>query len=812
MHATAATAVVLVITLCDYASAADRRTLYARVTFDGDRAASVDGLFAGEPDAAATVREYAAARPHLTYAALQCVYADGLADAMRTFYRVLTRALPDPSSAPGHLRGRGVVDRLAAVVADLDGAKRPLERMAYNLFYHADRHPRLRTADRGLLKTVLSLNAFHLYGREKTPFRVLTADGAPDVDGTVRAVRALRNSVGQTVGLVERFRYKNCAVDDERGDRGGPETDDATAVRSKIDRLNRLVDEGPVTYDGGSYVAGMYDPRNFLLEGAVLGSAFVAKANATLVDGRTGPLEYVYRAALAAYDIESILAYQNLLLRVIGLAFVRQIYGCLGDTDRVDALRALNDTLDRFVRVVLPNNCDSNVCGFVLDVHVKLGFIVFKLDRGVLKTRDVLETKGHLRALFDDGRVWTSAEQIQSVDGARLSSLVDRIVGDEGFGVFRQVAALLSYESNTNRVHGVLKVHDMPTSVRLPVGDRALDAMSKLQSVLHALRNACVQENRAVNDRVRRSLLYATHFAVGVFDEFDGDGDVRNAILPLLVYLRHVHNDLRVRGRVDFINLERMLWFTVTVIENHLFREYKWLTVGPQAYNVNNGPEMPGLNTDGIDAERLYGRLDRMYGRLYFDEELFPSNDTEGLRFCWNGVYRSVGEIFRAAPRSVIDVHDLINHRLLLVKWFAAKVLSKMKHALARPRELWTYSSNWKRILVDDLHGLLLADVPFRTNDTVGAAIDLFIAAIGVGLPPPMYSDCVAVAKTAVERSLSSLGAAANTDPFDSMSDIVNGLMNDVQKFQETVLKINNENELIFFPKPISISVALFPV
>jgi len=791
---------------------------YARETFDGDRTVSVNGLYENDADAArvASVDEYAERRPHLTYAAMQCVYADGVADALRAFYGALSRVL---SSSCG--------DGLSVVLAELDRTKPLFEKMAYNMLYYLDQLPRLRTGDPGLLKTVLSVILFLQYHRKNRPFAVR----GPDAGDTLYSLHALSNSVVQTVGLVERFRYKHCLVTDPNANRdeigrlltADPQLGEIDAIRtvlkSKTDRLEFSVGEGPVTYDGHSYAPDMYDPGNFLLASLFDGhGGLLANATMPIFDRYVGPFRKLYETALEAYDIETIAKYQNRLLELIAHVFARKIHNYLKEPGDERVLGDLKSAFDTFTRDVLPANCDLDVCGFVFgvsdNVNVSFDSILFGLDRNVEQQPKVTDdTIAALRSVFH-GKFWKSEDQIDIVNNMQLSHLMREITQNGAFKVFRQVVRLLSHESNTNCNYLILKLHDYP---ELPRTDRRLVSMTQLQSALFSLWEKGLNNT---NTDAKQLLLNTTRYVINVYTEFDGVHDLRNIILPLLIHLRYVNNNFASFKPFDFVRLEHMLWFTITVIENYLFRQYQWLMVNA-VYSVldlkkskNSLLEKIIPQDAHVTIEELNEYLDNLYGKLYSNNGL-PSSNVEKIQFYWNGAYKAVDKIFLEAPLAIIDIQDLINHRLLAIKWFWAKFLLKLKYYTVTSLQMKKYSffMHWSEILAVGLRDLMSSDIPFKSKKCFGPIVDLFVSIINQNdMPPQTYSDFIRYTDSVFEKSLLSLGATTDKEASNSIIIMNPIIHDDLDELKKMLSTIQNENELLPLSETISISIALIPI
>jgi len=217
-------------------------------------------------------------------------------------------------------------------------------------------------------------------------------------------------------------------------------------------------------------------------------------------------------------------------------------------------------------------------------------------------------------------------------------------------------------------------------------------------------------------------------------------------------------------------------------------------------------------DTYKTNAGEMIVYLDNLYSRLYFFDDL-PSLDEEKLQFYWNGTYKFVVEIFLVAPRAIIDIQDLINHRLLFIKWFWAKVLLNLNYAVT-DSDLYkdVYLLPLNSVLEVELQELMLTDIPFKSKIFFGAVIDLFSSMLVDDLSRPTYASYVKYIKVAFMRSLSSLGVTTNMDPSHSFSNIVTQLHHDLPKFKEILSMIQNEDELIQLSETLSISTALFPI
>lgn len=825
--------------------------------------------------------------PNVVHTALKCKYADNVIDILQTFYEIILFSLTSLRKEPNKIPSNNfdfddlVKKWIKKIIDHLNETKTYIAKMIYNLFFYSDKNQELRTTDQNLLKSFLSINLFLYYSKTKNPFIVyknlaeMISDKSNitkevDLDKTLNAVGILNNSIVQMISVLESFRCKNCFVKNPYNNnvqirfdlyhrtRVSKDTQIITQIiEPKLSALNKLIFNEPV--NNNDFDDKMYDPEHILLgdifqnENSVFESAFLTFGEHSI------SFKQFYDIGIKSYNIEAIFNYQNTLFNVISAIFGRQILNMLDNSDKIpidSEITTIFDSLDQFVRKIMPNNYSSQNCEFIITMRNLLYLGLRNFNQGInLEYTRISNLKKELQSWFE-GKYWNSKKNLKNVMSLSLPTLVKNILQSNDFKPFSQVVKLLSYESNNNFKHHILKVHDMPIENSNPKieGDNpVLHLMYELRLTLLFFWSLClnmchnnqsqnVTEHKTSSDvDVKKSFMWSVHICILSYDKMNGQNDVevKNILSPLLIHFEHIdENSFDNLSATDFVKLEHTLLLTVNAIENYLIQEHKYKPI----YNLNiyigrmlNAEQNLDLETtinffrtkieettrNSDNLTKVLKRLNTIYIQIYkcCDGDM-PRNE-QNLNFFWNGKKTSVSnDIFRNMVQGIFDYQDLIRYQWLRIKLCIAKFFEKIKYVLIvidlelKQNHLHQSSSLIRMDLKNVVDKFLGIKTPESVINFIKPVIEMFDIVL-TGNPSNFKFNEVYVdfTKKLIEEKLISLGVAFENSSYLSIQNICEYLESDHHEFAEllqvlqTVIK---KTKLI--SDQVCFSTSLFPV
>lgn len=773
-------------------------------------------------------------RSDVMYAALRCKYADGIVDVLQTFYSIISRVLPgsllpeDAAPISDNPKEMYTIEKI--INEDFYGTKPLFEKMLYNLFFYTDNYVQLRSADPGFLKSVFSINLFLNYCNVKKPYIVYknnSINSGPqlDVKETNQKVRILQKSIVQMIGIVDTFRCKHCIVDNIYVNfinisnvlNKIPLTDiDAikSVLRSKIEPLDSLIHNGPVDYN--NYERHMYDPDQFLF-GDILKfhHSIIGNATIEIKKGHFLCLKEFYNIIQNSFNIKSILKYQNFLIEIIAHIFIRHAYNLLEYPNRVSDLQDLINSLNMFISKIMPSTFLLDVVNFVMMLKVLLNINVHNDDINMAQKK--------LHLIFNR-KFWFSDNHIKIVNDIPLKRLIIEMLENKLFMSFRQVVWILSYESNTNPNHHVLKVYDIPKEVQ-PESKKGLVFITELRFVLFSLWIMCranhvdldVLELSKKHD-FRYSLLCASRYLIDKYQQMHTHC-VLNILWPLMIHLNHVNQKFNNLIVLDITKLEHMLLLSITIIENHCFRVFKWpdwnldiylsRTLDPEKslnYFKENALFSAPLDDFDICSFQKY-----LCNRLCFHNLFLPNND-DTFQVQWNGATTFVNVIFQHFEEGIIDYQDLVRYRLLIVKWFIAKVLLKIKYVLTHLIDVKMMEQQREDVqyillnIADDFKNL---NFPIDAYSYIISPITMFTVIVKM-LPMVTNDSYVHFNISVIDNKIKELGIIIEQLPYESIDVILSRLQIDIIRFQKVLTHIKKKDERILNLNDLSFFTGLF--
>lgn len=820
--------------------------IQTRKMFVRRKVTSIAELVQNDPELE-DVDSFIAKNLHVMYATLKCKYADHVVDVLQTFYEVISFSLYRLSESQDSDQSR--ITLVKTVIDSFYNTKPLFAKIVYNLFTYFPNSPELRTSEQHFLKTVLSVNLFLYHGRKKNRFIVLqestSENSAASSHETLHAARALNNTIVHAIGLVERFRLKNCFVEDSYKKQMEFRTDlltkyylrDIDIITSILNEKTRCLESAlthntPVTPT--KYHDEMYDPESLLLHRLLnFENSIIARAKSKFIaDSEDMNLEQFYETAVLSHDIESVLKYQNCLLEIVSSVFARQIDDMLStdlaetnnNRGRIEKLKLMRTALNTFVDSVLPNNCTTNVCDFIVSFRRSFDTHVVSFERGtVLTTVEIEGLKNELRAFYE-GTYWHTEDDLSAVHSLPVGRLLSHIC--RHFQPFRQVIVLLSCESNTNRSHRL--EHNASSrdvgDVSADEGGQEANTMFQLRFVLFSLRTVCASTDPgSEKNDFKLAFLHATQAAIDAYDGAQHDRDCANVLLPLLIHLRHVDDSFDRLDGFDLKRLEHALLFAIVAVENYLWLEHKCSVHNAAAY-VKCGSDptasfnflaqtvatSAGRDVDSVSVGRF---LNGLYDREFHHERLKIEGSDKEILFYWNGAETRACDIFDGVPRDVNDAQDLIRYKWLVVKWFLARLFLRMKFVLMCYRDLETRDTpsaedirlklisigiNFDKIFLPDTVKLYLHTTFQLFNTAIIEDISSF------------HEGFIDLSLSAVNQCIVSLGVATDQQSYESIENIVQFLNDFFVQFN--IMTDLLKDDYILYTEDAGFTTVIYPM
>lgn len=350
----------------------------ARIFFD-EVIVSISSLQEdGKIKETADVDELMNDHPHLVYTAMKCKYSDAIVELLQTFFEINEYGMSIHAQIEEVPSLQASITKwLTASINQFTGIKPLVAKIIDGLFSRADRHAVLKTDDRSLLKTLLSINLFLSYTINDGPLSVYVEQkGVKKSKRTkknfyafVENVRMLNMSIIQMIGLVERFRTKRCFVQNptEYSDVAKDkliliQIDDEENIKNltepALEILHLLAKHGPS--DFAIFTSYVYDLEHMLF-GNVLkhNNSFLGQVQIRW-NGEESDLMSVHNKIKSTYSIKQVLEYQHSLINAMADIFYGQIYQTLRkeNVSTVD-FKCLQINFKMFVENVMPNGSEN---------------------------------------------------------------------------------------------------------------------------------------------------------------------------------------------------------------------------------------------------------------------------------------------------------------------------------------------------------------------------------------------------------------------------------------------------------------------
>lgn len=826
--------------------------------------------------------------PNVVYTALKCKYADNVIDILQTFYEIILFSLTSLRKTPNKIPMNDfdyavlVIKWIKKIIEHLDETKTTIAKMIYNLFFYSDMKQELRTTDQNLLKSFLSINLFLYYNKTINPFivykdRVGMISGISnpakevDLEKTIDAVEILINSIIQMISVLESFRCKNCFVKNPyhnyvqiRLDLYRRALDSkyiliiTQIIKPKIVSLNELVFNEPV--NNNDFNDEMYDPQYILLGDSFLNHGESVLNSAFLIINEISiSFKQFYEFGIKSYNIEAIFNYQNTLFNVISAIFGRHILNLLENPDKItfeSDITTIFNSLDQFVRKIMPNNYWSQNCEFIITMRnlLEIGLGNYNQGMNLEKTR-ISHLKNELKSWFD-GKYWNSKENIQNVINLSLPTLVNSILKSNNFKPFSQVVKLLSYESNNNFKHNILKVYNMPTKNSNPKVEGnhpKLHLMYELRRALLFFWSLCLsmchndQSQNVTGHKtygdidVKKYFVWLVRFCILSYQQTNNQNDIeiQNILSPLLINFQHINensfDDLSV---TDFVKLEHILLLTVNAIENYLIQEHKYTPI----YNLNiyiSSMLNPEHNldleksilffktklgdTNSDDLKKTLEQLNTIYNQNYkcYENDGDMLTNNQNLNFFWNGEKTSVSnDIFHKVGQRIFDYQDLVRYQWLRIKWIIGKFFIQIKYVLIRvfgTEQKQIHSLQSSSLFLMNLKNVVDKFLSIKKPETVINFIRPVVDMLDFILPfkpsdLKFYDVYVNFTEKLIIEKLISLGVADENLSYLPIENICEHLESDYSEFKklsqvlQTMIKKTKSSDQVCF------STSLFPV
>lgn len=505
-------------TLCDLDPKLWDEELKSRIFFHEGKLETINTLFQKHQDTTLkNMGQFISKFPNVIYTATKCKYADFVSDIFQLFveytsYCIRTYESVDPSNNDSNNSSSFIVSCIAKIIDSLHTIKPDIVKIMYNLFNKSDNIPVLKTSDRKLLKTLLSINLFLNYAVKEKPFIIYQENRKGilvDIKKTINAVRNLTKTIVQIMNKVEHFRNKNCFVispyaymveiKKKLSENKGMNIDEIANLFD--DNLNHLRSMIILVKNKSVYNETMYDPEGLLFKdllddkSLLIGNVSIEWNEKTLV------LRDVYDDVKQRYDIVEVFEFQNNLVKIIAHIFYKKILYLINDENiknRPDEMYTkfldLLNAYDLFVRKIIPNNYSSDEYHRITSIGNCLDSIKTVLQKTDNQNAQFTLLEDKLKsAIKEDGINWTPDDEQLMKQQACIACVVRIVEEKNQFKIFSQTVKLLSNESNTNSDHVIVcnvmqnlePNNDQPP---LPVGRLELDTRYELRYNLFLFR------------------------------------------------------------------------------------------------------------------------------------------------------------------------------------------------------------------------------------------------------------------------------------------------------------------------------------
>lgn len=774
-------------------------------------------------------------RPNVMYTALKCKYSDAIIDVLQTLYELIVIGYRELKNANFDFQKQFRMTWLNMALESFAIIKPFVAKMIYNLFFYWNKHPALRTSDQSLLKTMLSINLFLYYNDKHKPY-------AENVDD----VCSLNTAILQMIGLLESFRLKNCHGKDPNANYTNiinqliiimdisVSTDNILSIFGpKVKYLRDLLNNGPVLYD--DYDEFMYDP-DYLVLGNILqfNNRTMAKYK-TLYKNKSTTLKVRYENIIATYDIDDIFGYQSSLIDIIIDIFFRQILDLLVNDDP-DPKHELQTTLNYFIefnKKIMLSNCLTSAC---LSTKNFINLSLYKNRDGEIKfvQYDVIEQIKHSIDPFNEPFWIYYNRPLLNKKNLSVGLLVENILKDEQFKSFSQTVKLLSYESNTNCNHYILKLHDITGNINMVHAEEdrmVLRFINDLRNTLYLfrikLKSLIVSTSDPIISRTENAdptysespFKYTFRSLKKRFNSFKNHPVIQNAMLPLLVHLHY-------ERRCNYYNVKlgHLLHLTINTMENYIFRVCKSppsnlvtyseaITVPRFRSDLDQETSLQLLSNDDTESGHsdTGPDLDEQFHNLFsvYDYKWFLADKYEDLVFYWGGCNTHASNILSAelvGNVTVINYQDLVQYQWFTIKWFLSKILLTIKYVLTELENLknsGVLGTSFQDDLIKDIDELAKLQLPLTVMESITTMIKLF----KIVLSDSKSTDLKVTTMLVVDEYFSTLGLANTIVSYENVNYY--NLKTDIEHFQKHLNKIKNERTV--FAKDMDFSMVLFP-
>lgn len=483
----------------------------------------------------------------------------------------------------------------------------------------------------------------------------------------------------------------------------------------------------------------------------------------------------------------------------------------------------------------MPSNCLTSACQSTKNF---LNLSLYKTRDGGIKfvEYDVIEQIKQIKRFINpfNEPFWAYNSALLNMGKLSVELLVENILKNEQFKSFSQAVRLLSYESNTNCNHYILKLRDITSNINVEQAEEdqmVLRSMNdlrntlfsfgmKLKSVIVSTSDPIISETANADPTyIESPFKYTFRSLKKRFDGFKNHPVVQHMLLPLLVHLHY-------ERRFNYYNVKlgHLLHLTVNTMENYTFRVYKSppsnlvtyseaVTVARFRSDVDRETSLQLSNGDTESSRSDAGAdLDERFHDLFsvYDYKWFLPDKDEDLVFCWGGTCRTRAsdilstELFGNV--TVINHQDLVQHQWFTIRWFLSKILLKIKCVLTESenlRNLGILDSSFQNDFIKNIDEIPKLELPTAVTESITKMIKLF----KILLSDSKNTDLKVTAISAVDEYFSTLGLANTIVSYKNVRYY--SLKTDIENFQKHLNKIKNESTV--FAKGIDFSMILFP-
>lgn len=652
------------------------------------------------------------------YTALKCKYSNLIVDLFRVYFEVVSLCRMFENTPKNYKLSNKIKACINIIFKSTVELKKYIVKFIYNLYNLMSLTPILKFTDQTLIKSLLSINLF------LCNLQIYYADhqNGGDMNSTFHEID-MKIIIAQIINLIERFRCKNCLIDDYYGlniltkNKIKDLILDINNEKSLDYYIGNMLKKFDIYYDDPTlyifaeittvFYVEMYDPKNMLLK-HIFDYPFF---KTLIVRWKNCHCELelikVYEEVAKSSDLQAIFDFQVLLIEVI-----RNIFHIKFINENFISTKESLEALKMFINQIVPKNYPTSLYDSIKQLQILLlDHLQPEKSPAALtvSSKKLLRNLSIITTLKDDFKTNDIEDSVKKLP---MKDFIHKIVSCREYKIFADIFKELSFESNIlgdydlNRIHYTGKTTEQYDNQK-PCKDLSLLRKNLLlfQMLMRGFQQVHDDSSNDFDiEIVRKAKSYIFDNLMHLYRTYMDQDEIRRIVLPLLIRFKYTLKKID-----DYKMLPQVSIFYTNVIEKF---ELTNCLVYVQEYNLDiYYEEVKQYQTRNLlmhesqirislykslwnDRKRIMNDLKLNTSEYHMKDEkrdvysmivnqFIPIVDTnyvhtglsDPILFPWNGFMTYDETINSAISQGIFDYQDLVRHQCFVMRWIISNIL-----------------------------------------------------------------------------------------------------------------------------------------